>query len=190
MTVVIRPLQDSDADALHAVVQASMASLSQWLPWATPAYALTDAQAWIAFARQARESGSAHHFGVFDAGSGALLGGVGINHLIPAYRTGHMGYWVADAARGRGVAGEASRLAARFAFDTLGLQRLTILIHPQNRASLRVAIKLGGVCEGLARNVIVVGGESAEAFVYSLIPDDFAADDLAPDDLSPDDLAN
>ena len=190
MTVVIRPLQDSDADALHAVVQASMASLSQWLPWATPAYALTDAQAWIAFARQARESGSAHHFGVFDAGSGALLGGVGINHLIPAYRTGHMGYWVADAARGRGVAGEASRLAARFAFDALGLRRLAILIHPQNRASLRVAIKLGGVCEGLARNVIVVGGESAEAFVYSLIPDDFAADDLAPDDLSPDDLAN
>ncbi len=179
MTVVIRPLEQTDAPALHAAVQASMATLSQWLPWATPAYAEADAEAWIAFAQQAREAGTEHHFGVFDAG-GTLLGGVGINHLIPAYRTGHMGYWVSDAARGRGVAGDAARLAARFAFDALALRRLAILIHPQNRPSLRVAIKLGGVCEGLARNVIVVGGASTEAFVYSLIPDDLVGDDLVP----------
>ena len=59
--------------------------------------------------------------------------------------------------------------------DTLGLQRLVIQVQPENRASLRVAIKLGAVCEGIARNGIIVDGEPREAIVHSLIPADFDA---------------
>ena len=169
-TIAIRAYAHADADALLAVVQASMPTLSQWLPWATADYDHARAQAWIAHCIAAREADREYHFGVFDADSGALLGGVGLNHRIPAYRSANMGYWVADAARGRGVAVEAARQAARFGFDTLGLQRIAILILPQNRASLRVAMKLGAVCEGVARNAVVHEGEPHEAMVFSLLP--------------------
>lgn len=170
--ILIRPLETEDIEALFQAVSASMPTLSQWLPWATPAYSRADADAWIAHCRRAREAGDEYHFGVFDASSDGLLGGVGLNHRIRAYHGAHVGYWVADAARGRGIAVEAVRQAARFGFDTLGLQRIAIMIQPENRASLRVAAKLGAVCEGVARNAIVVAGRPHEAMVHSLLPDD------------------
>ena len=122
-----------------------------------------------------RDADEEYHFGAFDAASGELLGSVGLNHRIRASRSAHLGYWVADHARGRGVAVEAAKQAARFGFGTLGLQRLVIQVQPENRASLRLAIKLGAVCEGIARNGIIVDSEPREAIVHSLIPADFDA---------------
>ena len=119
-----------------------------------------------------RDADEEYHFGAFDPASGELLGSVGLNHRIRASSFAHVGYWVADAVRGRGIAVEAVRQAARFGFDTLGLQRIAIMIQPENRASLRVAAKLGAVCEGVARNAIVVAGRPHEAMVHSLVPDD------------------
>lgn len=170
--IAIRPLAADDAGALLAAVRASLPTLSLWLPWATEDYDLAQAEAWIAYCLAAREAGSEHHFGVFDADSGALIGGVGLNHRIPAYRSAHLAYWVADAARGRGVALEAARQAARFGFEVLGLQRIAILVQPENRASLRVAVKLGAVCEGVSRHAIVVHEQPHDAVQFSLLPDD------------------
>lgn len=171
-TPTIRPYRPADSEALLTAIRASLPTLSQWLPWATDDYDLTRAEDWIAHCIAAREADHEHHFGIFDAASGEVLGSVGLNHRIPAYRSTHMGYWVADAARGRGVAVEAARWAAGFGFDTLGLQRIAILILPENRASLRVAMKLGAVCEGVARNAVVHRGQPHEAMVFSLLPGD------------------
>lgn len=180
--IAIRPLRIEDAVPLHTAVRASLPTLSQWLPWASEAYDLAAAEGWIAHCIAAAAADVEHHFGVFDADSDALLGGVGINHRIPAYRSANLGYWTTDAARGRGVAVEAARQAARFGFERLGLQRIAILIQPENRASLRVAIKLGAVCEGMARDALVVRGRPHEAMVHSLLPRDLeaAGHSLAP----------
>lgn len=172
--LMIRPWRAEDAHALHDAVRASLPTLSHWLPWATDAYDLGTANAWIVHSARMREIDAEHHFGVFNASSGRLLGGVGLNHRIHAYRSAHMGYWIDDAARGRGVAVAAARQAARFGFDALGLQRIAILVQPDNRASLRVAIKLGAVCEGIARDAIVSEGRACNAVVFSLLPRDLA----------------
>jgi ribosomal-protein-serine acetyltransferase len=174
-TPIIRPWARDDAAALHAAVRASLATLGHWLPWASDAYDIDAANDWIAHCTRMRAADDEHHFGVFDADSGVVLGGVGLNHRIRAYRSAHMGYWVADAARGRGVAVAAARQAADFGFGSLGLQRVAILVQPDNRASLRVAIKLGAVCEGIARDAIVFEGVACDAVVFSLLPRDLAA---------------
>jgi ribosomal-protein-serine acetyltransferase len=175
--ILIRPWTAADVDALFDMVSASLPTLSQWLPWATPAYARTDAETWIAHCMRTREAEEEYHFGAFDTAAGTLLGSVGLNQRIRAGRSANLGYWVADHARGRGVAVEAAKQAARFGFDTLGLQRIVIQVLPENRASLRVAIKLGAVCEGIARNGIIVDGEPREAIVHSLVPEDLRRDE-------------
>ena len=101
-----------------------------------------------------------------------MLGGIGFSHVSPVRRLANLGYWIADDARGGGVAVAAAQLAAVWAFGHLGLQRIEILVQPENTASLRVAVKLGAVCEGIARNGIIIDGEPREAIVHSLIPDD------------------
>jgi len=170
----IRHWRPDDAPALHAAVRDSLTTLSRWLPWATPDYDLARAEAWIAHCMHVRETDDEHHFGVFDETSGALLGSTGLNQRIRANRAANLGYWVAEAARGRGVAVAGARQAARFGFETLGLQRIVVQVAPDNHASQRVAMKLGAVCEGIARNGLMTDAGPAEAIVHSLIPTDMA----------------
>lgn len=170
--VLIREFAATDVDALFDTVSASLSTLSQWLPWAKPGYARSDSAAWIAHCQRNWSAGLGYHLGIFDAASGRLLGGVGFSHANATRRSANLGYWVADAARGREIAVAAARLAAAWAFEELGLQRIEILVQPENIASLRVAAKLGAVCEGIARNGIIIDGEPHEAIVHSLIPGD------------------
>jgi RimJ/RimL family protein N-acetyltransferase len=64
------------------------------------------------------------------------------------------------------------RLAARFAFDTLGLHRVEIAAQPENFPSRRVAEKVGATFEGVLRNRIFKRGQPYPAALYSLIPED------------------
>jgi len=54
-----------------------------------------------------------------------------------------IGYRLARAAWGRGLATEAARAARDYAFDVLTLPRLVAIIDPRNLASIRVAEKCG-----------------------------------------------
>ena len=101
--ILVRPLAEKDTDALFDTVSASMSTLSQWLPWATPSYSRADAETWIAHCRRARETEDEYHFGIFDADWGDLFGGIVLDHRIRAYHGVHVGCWVADALGGRGT---------------------------------------------------------------------------------------
>lgn len=172
--ILVRPLQPDDAPALFAAVRTSLAELGPWLPWAHPDYAPGDAERWIAFTLDAHATQRDYPFGVFDADSGALIGGTGVNQIQPTHRIGNIGYWVATPWTGRGVAREAARQAAAFGFGRLGLTRLEIVALPDNLASQRVADALGARREGLARNRVRIGDRAHDAVVYSLVPEDLA----------------
>jgi len=82
-----------------------------------------------------------------------------------------LGYFVRTSERGRGLAGDLSRLLVQFAFADLRLQRLEILVEPANAASLRVAEKLGAVREGVLRHRLLIHGTPRDAVMFSLLPD-------------------
>jgi ribosomal-protein-alanine N-acetyltransferase len=74
-----------------------------------------------------------------------------------------VGYVLAKAYWGRGIATEAARASRDYAFEKLGFDRLISLILPQNAASQRVAIKNGMSYE---RDVAV--GEIPVVHMYSV----------------------
>ena len=67
----------------------------------------------------------------------------------------------------------ATRLAARFGFEQLGLQRIEIVAAVDNLASQRVAEKAGARHEGLARKRLLIRGLAHDAMIYSLVGEDF-----------------
>ena len=81
-----------------------------------------------------------------------------------------VGYWLAPAARGRGVATHAVRLLARWAFSGLGLARLELTCGPDNEASQRVAARCGFVREGVLRSHIAFKGDRRDTVVFSVLP--------------------
>jgi RimJ/RimL family protein N-acetyltransferase len=167
----IRPLIAGDANALHAAVRASIASLSRWFPWAHPGYSLADAESRVAHCVAARERGEDFAFGIFDS-RGELLGCVGLNRIDPETNSANLGYWIGEKHRGRGVATDAARQAAAFGFGELGLVRIEIATLADNTASQRVAAKLDATREGIFPNRIVVHGAPMDAVVFSLVPRD------------------
>jgi RimJ/RimL family protein N-acetyltransferase len=59
-----------------------------------------------------------------------------------------VGYGISPEFRGRGYAAEAARRVRDYGYREKGLKRLVSYIEPENKASLRVAEKLGAVPDG------------------------------------------
>lgn len=74
--------------------------------------------------------------------SSEMIGFCGLQPLDGTPET-EIGWWLARAYWGRGLAIEAARLALQDGFERAGLQKIAAVAMPANRASLRVMEKLG-----------------------------------------------
>lgn len=168
----LRPWQDRDAVALFDAARESITGVGRWLPWCHADYSRNDAAAWIAYCQTGWLSGEHFAFPVFDATTGELLGGAGLNQRNRLHRSANMGYWVRQSRQGQGVAAAASRLVAGFGFQWLGLARIEIVVLTDNRPSLRTAEKIGARFEGIARQRLCTREQPEDAAIYGLIPAD------------------
>jgi RimJ/RimL family protein N-acetyltransferase len=82
-----------------------------------------------------------------------LLGGIGLDKVVPHRGQCEIGYWVGPWARGRGVAVAAVRTLTEHAFHT-GMARIELLTHRENPISQRVALAVGFRPEGVRRAVL------------------------------------
>ena len=110
-----------------------------------------------------------------ESGEEADPEGVGINFINRVHQFANLGYWVRTSAAGRGVATRATKLAARFGFAELGLNRIEIVAAVDNIASQRVAERAGAVREGILRHRLSINGVPHNAVLFSLVAGDLNA---------------
>jgi RimJ/RimL family protein N-acetyltransferase len=126
---------------------------------------------WLARYEDARLDGSAEAFAAVDD-DGAFLGLA----LAPAIDRDsgevELGYIVAPAARGRGVAQWMLRALTAWALDDLGAQRIVLIINVENGASERVAERCGYTREGVLRSIYLKPGVRTNASIWSRLPSD------------------
>ena len=127
---------------------------------------------WLARYERAWDDGSAAGFAARDAATGDAVGFAGLVQLDLEKEEGEIGYVVAPAARGRGVAGRAVRLLTRWGFETVRLQRIELRIDPANEISARIAERAGYRHEGTLRNLYFKEGLRADVGVWSRLADD------------------
>jgi RimJ/RimL family protein N-acetyltransferase len=99
-----------------------------------------------------------------------VLGGGSVYDIDLEQGRAAVGFWLAPEARGRGVATHATRLMARWAFETLGVVRLELTCGPENEASQRVALRCGFVREGVLRSHMPFKGSRRDTVMFSLLP--------------------
>jgi RimJ/RimL family protein N-acetyltransferase len=174
-TIGIRRFRSDDAYRLFWAVHESIVEIRQWMNWCPADYSLADSTAFIAACDEQWRTGRKYCFAIHDRKNDTLLGSVGLGQIDQLRRSANVGYWVRRGQRGLGVASTAARLAARFAFEKLHLHRLELVIAVGNRASIRVAEKVGACWEGVPRRRILVQGKPVDAEVYSLVREDMQA---------------
>ncbi len=177
--VLLRPLTGADFEGWREVRQRNRGWLLKWEPKPPPG-APDDTESRPAFVARcgARERewqmGTGYGFGIFVGGrfAGELnLSGVQRGPFQNAY----VGYWIDETHAGQGYVPEALVVAARFAFEELGLHRLQVAIIPRNRASRRVAEKLALREEGIAHRYLAINGVWEDHIRYALTSEDWDA---------------
>ncbi|HTE59791.1 MAG TPA: GNAT family N-acetyltransferase [Solirubrobacteraceae bacterium] len=129
------------------------------------------ARDWVARYETGQREGTLMGFAAVDE-RGAFLGLALAPHIDPGTRELELGYIVAPAARGRGVATAMLRDLTRWAFAELGALRAYLLIDTGNVASQRVAERCGYVLEGVLRSVHLKQDRRSDQMIWSRLPTD------------------
>jgi RimJ/RimL family protein N-acetyltransferase len=163
--VCLRPWDVRDVPAKVAAFQDPVfLRFSDWAPTS-----VAGVRAHLAELEQGRRQGVHIDFAVVDPDD-VVLGGISLYGLDRVQWRAGVGYWLAPAARGRGVATRAVRLLAGWAFGSVGVQRLELTCGPDNRASQRVAERAGFTREGLMRSHLAFKGGRRDTVLFSLLP--------------------
>ena len=165
--VVLRSWRVEDVPAVAAACQDD--EIARWLALVPQPYTEEHARFYVEECIQADEDRRA--FAITDASTGDVVGSIDMR--INRLQTGHVGYWVAARARGRGVAADALRALSRWAFESLGLGRVELVTDPENIASQRVAEKAGFQREAVLRSILLNrDGSRRDGVMFSLLPED------------------
>jgi RimJ/RimL family protein N-acetyltransferase len=160
--VTLRRWREDDADAITAACQDP--EIHHWIPMIPRPYRREHA---LAYVRGEVEGLGEHQYAI--EVDGAPVGAIGMT--LNRMRTGHVGYWCASEARGRGVVTRALRLITRYGFDELDVQRMELITDPDNAASQRVAEKVGYRREGVLRSHLDhPDGRRRDSVMFSLLP--------------------
>ncbi len=139
-----------------------------------PAQTLVDSEEYLS--RILQSSHSAYHFVIADKQDGRYIGQMDMFRVDWRLRCGELGMVIAaEQERGKGFGCEALELIKRFAFLTLGLERLELEVHMENAAALRCYQKAGFTLEGVKRHAFFSEGRFCDVGVMSVLREEYRA---------------
>ena len=160
--VRLRLFTEEDIPAL--VAAADDPTVARFLHLLPTPYRIEDAAWWVAVGSPGIWAAGGAQHALVDPVTDRVIGAIGLNQMGKERRLGEIGYWVAAAARGRGVATAATRALTGWAFGH-GFERVELLAEPENAASLRVALAAGYRYECVRRSA----GPSREGGRHDLL---------------------
>ena len=144
--VTLRAWQPDDAPAVFDACQDPL--ISRFIPVPLP-YTEEVARQDVVRRRADWDGDCERSLAITDAVTGEVLGSIARHG--PRGHMAEFGYWLAPAARGRGIATRALRLITDWTLNSSDIIRLELYTHPDNDASGRVAERSGYVREGVRR---------------------------------------
>jgi RimJ/RimL family protein N-acetyltransferase len=164
--VVLRPWRLDDVPRVTQICQDP--EIARWTLVPSP-YDESHARTWIEQTIRDWDDRTHASFAITDGGE-EVVGAIGLRLHSHYSVNGSVGYWVAQEARGHGVATTALRLLARWALEEARLPRLELVTDPGNAASQKVAERAGFRREGVLRSYIERRGERQDCIIFSLLP--------------------
>jgi ribosomal-protein-alanine N-acetyltransferase len=162
--MTIRPLTPEDAHELSALLVVNRDFLAPFEPIREERFFTTDGQ------RERIADERSHAFAIL-AGD-RIAGTVTISNIVHGpFRSGNLGYWVAEGLNGRGLATSGVGKAIEIAFGQLGLHRLEAGTLVGNAASQRVLEKNAFEAIGLARRYLQIAGEWRDHLLFQRTAD-------------------
>jgi len=171
-TILTRPYQRDDAKSCFEAILESMDELMPWMFWCNADITYPEIEGWVESRPQAWLDDISYEFAIVDSHQGTFIGNCGLVHVDLQNKMAELGYWIRTSQTRKGYATQASKLAIKFAFEVLQLNRIEIIIETKNTNSQRVAEKLGAKKEGIMRKRLLIHDTFRDAFLYSILAED------------------
>lgn len=169
--VMLREYQAEDIGAIRGWVNDE--AVTRYLStryW--PPQTMADSQEFLSHMLQS--SHNAYNFVIADRADGHYIGQLDIFRVDWRLRCGEIGMVIGGAQdRGRGIGREALELLKRFAFLTLGLERLEMDVHMDNLPARRCYEKAGFRLEGVKRHAFYTEGRFCDVGMMSMLRGDY-----------------
>lgn len=167
--IQLRSLASADAESLLAAIDTDRATFDRWLRWSSAIHTPEAARDFIRRCTEREVENRGFHLGLWRAG--VLLGGVPCWSHDPVHHVAELGYWLTTAARGDGLATQATRTVTEHLFAQ-GVNRVEFQCRTENVASRHVAERVGGRFEGIRRQSHYIAGEFRDHAVYAILRTD------------------
>jgi ribosomal-protein-serine acetyltransferase len=169
--VELRLLDERDAAALFALIDANRARLREWLPWVENEQSAEGTWRFLRAARRQLDDNRGGQYAIWEHGQ--LAGVVGQHPIDWGNRAGALGYWLGGAYEGRGLVTRACRTLVSYAFRDLGLHRVEIRAALANRRSRAIPERLGFRQEGILRDAEWLYDHYVDLVVYGMLADEW-----------------
>lgn len=164
--VRLRWLEPQDVPALFAVFSDPVAMRYwSWTPMTSP----KEAEALLAEIEASFAAKTLFQWGIARHDDDVVIGTCTLAQISATHKRADLGFALARAQWGRGLASEATRRLLDFTFGELGLHRVEADADPRNLRSIALLERLGFVREGYARERWCVGDEIADGVLFGLL---------------------
>jgi ribosomal-protein-alanine N-acetyltransferase len=169
--VTIRPLAVTDARQMAQLYTENREFLAALEPLRPEAFYTFEGQRrHIAQLTDRRTAGTAYPFVIVVGGK--AVGAINLSNVVRgAFQSANVGYWVAAAHNGQGVATRALGLVCERAFGEIGLHRIEAGTLLDNYASQRVIEKNGFQRIGLAPRYLQIAGVWSDHILFQKTAD-------------------
>ncbi|HEY1859612.1 MAG TPA: GNAT family N-acetyltransferase [Gemmataceae bacterium] len=164
--VLLRPFRLEDAPEVQRLAcDREIAATTLRIPHPYPDGAAAE---WIAGLASRYEKGESVAFAITRASDGVMLGAIGLD-ITREHDRAELGYWIGRPYWGNGYCTEAARAVVAYAFDGIGLNRITAAHFAHNVASGRVMQNVGMTYEGHRIQEIKKWGKFEDLILYGLV---------------------
>jgi [ribosomal protein S5]-alanine N-acetyltransferase len=169
--VSLRSVSTDDAELLCELYTAERAFLAPFDPPRPAGFFTVDGQR-RELARLERDRAADRRYRFLIEADGHPVGALSLSNIVRgAFRSADLGYFVAEAWNGQGVATRAVRQACAWAFGEGGLHRLQAGTLLANAASQRVLERNGFERIGVAPSYLFIGGAWRDHLLFQRIAD-------------------
>jgi len=172
--VQLRAPKWADFEAWVDLRRANRDHLQPWEPtWKDEHLRRQNYKARLAQFKTMIAADTGYPFHVFRADDNRLVGACNLTYIRRgSLQCAHIGYWIGQEFSRNGFARASVRAAMRFAFDDLGLHRISAAVQVENEASIKLLESTGFTQEGVARSYLKVDGQWQDHVIYARLSSD------------------
>lgn len=139
--VSLIPPELNMAETLYNLIKSNFLHLSPFLDFIKEDVTVEDEKAYLKMMIQQHAENKARLFMIYYEET--MIGTIDLHHIDQANYKAEVGYWIAEGYTGKQIVTKCVKQLCHYAFETLSLNKLTIMADVNNIASCKVAEKAG-----------------------------------------------